>query len=281
MGIKDMMKSFLFETVDSIEDDDEDVVEETTEEPVEEQPAAAEPVSPAVHETPAPAVQPAVLEPVTPAEVDRQANDFLASTSRKPESSLFAGVEETLSPSTNSSSQTARSHAKKTEAKKAPAKARKGASRKDKTAFIDYSAVLSPIFGNLPEDQKDVDAVHDAINLPEPQDHSDMIQIISPMYGTTPKPKKRAPLGERRSAAPKAAAEAPAKEAEPAAEKAAPAHEAAQASAAARTNANRTRLTDELLSNATAASNTHSKPMDLAAYLSRPARTSSKDGDKE
>ncbi|UNT92552.1 hypothetical protein [Allobaculum sp. Allo2] len=109
MGIKDMMKSFLFETVDSIEDDDEDVVEETTEEPVEEQPAAAEPVSPAVHETPAPAV----LEPVTPAEVDRQANDFLASTSRKPESSLFAGVEETLSPSTNSSSQTARSHAKK------------------------------------------------------------------------------------------------------------------------------------------------------------------------
>ncbi|WP_230268314.1 hypothetical protein [Allobaculum fili] len=273
MGIKDMMKSFLFETVDSIEDDDEDVVEETTEEPVEEQPAAAEPVSPAVHETPAPAV----LEPVTPAEVDRQANDFLASTSRKPESSLFAGVEETLSPSTNSSSQTARSHAKKTEAKKAPAQARKGASRKDKTAFIDYSAVLSPIFGNLPEDQKDVDAVHDAINLPEPQDHSDMIQIISPMYGTTPKPKKRAPLGERRSAAPKAAAEAPAKEAE----KAAPAHEAAQASAAARTNTNRTRLTDELLSNAAAASNTHSKPMDLAAYLSRPARTSSKDGDKE
>ncbi|UNT92551.1 hypothetical protein [Allobaculum sp. Allo2] len=78
---------------------------------------------------------------------------------------------------------------RKNGSKKAPAQARKGASRKDKTAFIDYSAVLSPIFGNLPEDQKDVDAVHDAINLPEPQDHSDMIQIISPMYGTTPKPK--------------------------------------------------------------------------------------------
>lgn len=55
---------------------------------------------------------------------------------------------------------------------------------RQKPAQIEYQAVLSPIFGNLDDDQKSFDSVHDAINLSKPDQLSEINSIISPMYGS-------------------------------------------------------------------------------------------------
>lgn len=49
---------------------------------------------------------------------------------------------------------------------------------------MDYNPVISPIFGNVEEDKKAFDKVHDAIKLPKPQEDQEFVQIISPMYGS-------------------------------------------------------------------------------------------------
>jgi hypothetical protein len=46
-----------------------------------------------------------------------------------------------------------------------------------------YQAVLSPIFGNMEEEDKEFDKVHNAIDLPKVSDEDLNIQVISPMYG--------------------------------------------------------------------------------------------------
>lgn len=56
----------------------------------------------------------------------------------------------------------------------------------------EYQAVLSPIFGNMEEDEKDLASVHDAIKLNKPNEEFDLVRVISPIYGTqvqTPAPK--------------------------------------------------------------------------------------------
>lgn len=52
-----------------------------------------------------------------------------------------------------------------------------------KAEDIEYQAVISPIFGNMEDSQKQFDKVHDAVQLPKPETNTDMIEIISPMYG--------------------------------------------------------------------------------------------------
>lgn len=47
----------------------------------------------------------------------------------------------------------------------------------------EYQAVISPIFGNLEDEKKEFDKVHDAIQLPKPDDDFSFVQVISPMYG--------------------------------------------------------------------------------------------------
>ena len=47
----------------------------------------------------------------------------------------------------------------------------------------DYQAVISPIFGNLEDEKKEFDKVHDAIQLPKPDEDFTFVQVISPMYG--------------------------------------------------------------------------------------------------
>lgn len=47
----------------------------------------------------------------------------------------------------------------------------------------EYSTVISPIFGNMADEEKNPRAVHDAINLPKPIEPGGIGQIISPMYG--------------------------------------------------------------------------------------------------
>ena len=48
---------------------------------------------------------------------------------------------------------------------------------------LDYQPVISPIFGNVEDSEKEFDKVHDAITLNKPEDE-DFSKILSPMYGT-------------------------------------------------------------------------------------------------
>ena len=48
---------------------------------------------------------------------------------------------------------------------------------------LDYQPVISPIFGNVEDEKKEFDKVHDAISLQKPDDE-DFGQILSPMFGT-------------------------------------------------------------------------------------------------
>lgn len=48
----------------------------------------------------------------------------------------------------------------------------------------EYQAVISPIFGNVEEEEQQFDKVHNAIDLPKPSADFDFVQIISPMYGS-------------------------------------------------------------------------------------------------
>lgn len=48
----------------------------------------------------------------------------------------------------------------------------------------EYSAVLSPIFGNTSDEEKDYRKIHNAINLEKPVDDPDFVQVISPMFGS-------------------------------------------------------------------------------------------------
>ena len=47
----------------------------------------------------------------------------------------------------------------------------------------EYSAVLSPIFGNAQDNEKDYRKVHNAVNLEKPVDDPEFVQVISPMFG--------------------------------------------------------------------------------------------------
>lgn len=48
---------------------------------------------------------------------------------------------------------------------------------------LDYQPVISPIFGNMEDSKKEIEKVHDAINLPK-SDDIEINQILSPMFGT-------------------------------------------------------------------------------------------------
>lgn len=55
---------------------------------------------------------------------------------------------------------------------------------------LEYSPVISPIFGNTKDEKKQFEKVHDAINLQKPADDFTFTQVISPMYGNKiPQPK--------------------------------------------------------------------------------------------
>lgn len=48
----------------------------------------------------------------------------------------------------------------------------------------EYEAVISPIFGNLEDEEKKFESVHNAVNLPKPEEGQDITSVISPMFGS-------------------------------------------------------------------------------------------------
>ena len=172
---KDLMKAFLYEDVD-----DEEVVEE-------EAAVVSEPeIKPA--EKPAAPVK----ETVHPAEAQKapaSAEDVLKSASAanmKPaepvvtevQTSIFDGLdmEDIARPE-------AQAPKKKTAYRYDRRKSSQPGRRTQAGSGEEYQAVISPIFGNVDDEHKEFEAVHNAIELPKPEEGFEMTTIISPMYG--------------------------------------------------------------------------------------------------
>ncbi|MDO4466789.1 MAG: hypothetical protein Q4C49_07245 [Bacillota bacterium] len=78
-------------------------------------------------------------------------------------------------------------------AKKAKKASQKAVVRKPQET-VDYTPIISPIFGNTEESKKEFDKVHNAIELKKPVEAEAFTQIISPMFGTDlPKAKRVIP----------------------------------------------------------------------------------------
>lgn len=163
MAFKDFMKAILNEDVEL---DEDEVEEEVVEEPVQEEPAIEE-VKPVVEE---PQIAPISAYPEDEVELFTKPVIEPQST---PKSSIFAGldVEEVTRRETRMTNK--------------PYKYDRRKMMKLRTnEDLDYKPIISPIFGDIKEEEKKFEKVHDAIKLPKPVDDASFVQILSPMYGT-------------------------------------------------------------------------------------------------
>lgn len=161
--LKDLMHAIFKEDVD---EDEIDEVEETvtqTQEPVQETAALSEP-----EPAPIPVVKPIVQEPKPFFAVPSQSAD------QDKEESIFEGLDvDTISSRPKTRNENYHFDRSKL-------------NRKRKLSEeVEYQAVISPIFGNMEDSQKQFDKVHDAVKLPKPETDTSMIEIISPMYGNS------------------------------------------------------------------------------------------------
>ena len=196
MGFKDVMKSFLYETVedDELEEEEEVSTPERTlpnflkrnsNTPTEEtpQPTPETPTETVVPEQPVVETENLYVEPQVVAQ---------------PQSSQFLdAIEDVVEP-------------QEQEKSTRPSYIRPQVNRANRNTIIrqDYSSIISPIYGDVKEDQKDATLVHDAFNLTKPVDASEMTTIISPIFGapqTTKQPVVK--VDSKRKAAPRKEAE--------------------------------------------------------------------------
>ncbi len=197
MGFKDMMKSFLYETVED-EDDYEEEEEVVQNEPKrsffhkKEEAAsisASEPEAvPASQSAPAP--QSAQSAPVYPTTNPYAQNPQAVSTA----ASLYSAEELYTTPQVNpgtpeqSSSFLSRideAMVEETPKSRPAGNVRRAANRPQPNyGRQDFSNVISPIYGTFAEEEIIPEAVHNAVDLPKPVDATEMVEIISPIYGT-------------------------------------------------------------------------------------------------
>lgn len=225
MGFKDVMKSFLYETVEDDEFEEEEEV--STQQPISTTPAST--IQPEVEPQPVNEMPATMPEPNVPAQPELYVEPQVVA---QPQSGQFLNAIEDVVEV----------------AEKEKANRFKGVraqvNRANRNVVVrqDYTSIISPIYGDVSEDQKDATLVHDAINLTKPIDSSEMTTIISPIFGATqaPKAQKKAKSNVVKVDSKKKAA--PRKEAEPVVK-----------------------------------NSKESKTTDLASFLSRPASQSAKE----
>lgn len=214
-SFKDLMKAFLYEEVEDEDDEiDEEPAASTPEKPVQ--------TAPVQTVTPVTAAQPAqtpAAAPQTPAANTASASQSSPAAAQSmytaptaaPQSSLFQGLD---------MENIAAPEGTRPEAKPSNTPYRYDRRKISKPARrpvdnTEYQAVISPIFGNVEDSLKEYDAIHDAINLPKPEEDFEMTMVISPMFGNkapearpvesipayVPKKKKAAPAKEARKPA--------------------------------------------------------------------------------
>ena len=172
-SFKDLMKAFLYEDID----EEEDVVEEEV------KPAAA-PSAPVSQPAPAATVHLTEQAMPAPAEVLKTATASNIAPAQPViqdvQTSIFEGLdmEDISRPEDEAPVKKSAYHYERRKVSQPARRASAGTGD-------DYQAVISPIFGNVSEDHKEFNAIHDAINLPKPEDGFEMTTIISPMYGNS------------------------------------------------------------------------------------------------
>ncbi len=178
---KDFMKSIFNEEVDLDEELEEEVVEDKkeVEEKPEPKPESEPKLEPEVKEEPvvvAPEPTQVSFTPVQPAPVAQPESSFMDLSVDD------VAKEEPLAPSHSTYHY---------DRKKLHKPVRRS------TPEVEYQAVISPIFGNQDEKEKDFSKVHDAIRLEQPLSDPSFEQVISPMYGSdlpTVKPLEEVPM---------------------------------------------------------------------------------------
>lgn len=158
---KDLMQAIFTEEVDA--DEEETVTEETKEENKETVESSAE-------STP---VQPAQAESA-PVYQEPQIQVFGNAEKEQPQTTLFTGLD------VDSIASEEPRPAKKKLYRYDRSKARQVRRTQED---LEYTPVISPIFGNMKESQKDTSKVHNAIDLNKPEQIEDYMTVISPMYG--------------------------------------------------------------------------------------------------
>ncbi len=207
MGFKDMMKSFLYETVeddDDYEEEEETVAasepkrglfhrkEEAASAPIEQTTAA--PVQSAVDAVPvqsqAPASsafgQPTYTTP-NPYAANQGTSDYLQNqyapdqlyttpqvTPAPPQSNFLSRIDEAMVEEAPA------------QKKAASTRVRRAAAGRNQPVVSrqDFSSVISPIYGTFADEEIIPEALHNAVDLPKPVDATEMVEIISPIYGT-------------------------------------------------------------------------------------------------
>lgn len=193
MGFKDVMKSFLYETVedDELEEEEEVSTPERTLPNFLKRHTPTQETSQPTSQTPTETVQPE--QPVVETENLYVEPQVVV----QPQSSQFLdAIEDVVETQEEKTTR--------------PSYIRPQVNRANRNTIIrqDYSSIISPIYGDVKEDQKDATLVHDAFNLTKPVDASEMTTIISPIFGapqTTKQPVVK--VDSKRKAAPRKEAE--------------------------------------------------------------------------
>lgn len=196
MGFKDVMKSFLYETVE----DDELEEEEEVSQPERTLPNFLK-RNTQKEETPQPTVETTAVE-TTPVQSEQ--------TSVAPEN-LYVEPQVVAQPQSGQFLDAIEDVVEtKPQEKTRSSIIRPQVNRVNRNTIVrqDYSSIISPIYGDVKEDQKDATLVHDAINLTKPIDSSEMTTIISPIFGAPQATKQSVvKVDSKRKAAPRKEAE--------------------------------------------------------------------------
>ena len=163
---KDLMHAILNEDIDE-DDYEEEVVEQETIQP-------ATVSADAVVEAVQPKKQPTFLQPkVTPVKEEPVVN-FAPVQEKK--TSIFDGMDvEDISSAPVSRPKRKEYHYDRSKMNNP---------KRRVAEDLEYTPVISPIFGNTDEEKKQFDKVHNAVNLNKPDEDFQFVQIISPMYGS-------------------------------------------------------------------------------------------------
>lgn len=182
-SFKELMQSFLYEDVEDDDEDEEDFIESAA---VKETPKVqtstpvSNPVSTPVSQ---PVSQPVYTQPVSqPVSQPVYASESLNTSIPAAEpvkASIFSGLDmgDISKPEQKTESRQSNTpyHYDRRKISKPMRRS---------TPDYEYEAVISPIFGNMEDDEKELEAIHDAVNLPRPTEELEMTSVISPMYGS-------------------------------------------------------------------------------------------------
>lgn len=188
-SFKELMQAFLYEDVTEEDDDEEDyIVSQPVSSTVSSKPvqdAAYTPAPEAVTARPEadiPAYKPAESAPAAAPAADIPPISEAAAISPQPQKSSFLN---SLNMDVDAVSRPEEKQSAKERKVREPYhyNRQKIAKPMRRTPEYEYESVISPIFGNMEDDEKQFDAVHDAVNLPRPTEELEITSVISPMFG--------------------------------------------------------------------------------------------------